>query len=147
MYIVVILALGSQSKQGVARLWAKRETRESLHMFPGVQRVWGNEPSHSQVNSHVGSWSPKWTLESLEHDCRDQNPSTRRVLYIIEKKLKFRCLKWARIAHLNIWNTNYDQKKVRLLVWLLTTKSRESTRFPCVKVACDISLKSFWRGL
>jgi hypothetical protein len=27
-------------------------------MLLGVQIVKGNEPSHSQVNSHVGSWSP-----------------------------------------------------------------------------------------
>jgi hypothetical protein len=35
------------------------------------------------------------------------------VLYIIEKLLKRRCLKWAHIAHLNIWNTSYGQKKGR----------------------------------
>ncbi len=27
---------------------------------------------------------------------------------------------------------------------VLTTKSQESTQFPCMQVACDISLKSFW---
>jgi len=35
------------------------------------------------------------------------------VLYIIGKLLKRRCLKWARIAHLDIWNTSYGQKKGR----------------------------------
>jgi hypothetical protein len=35
------------------------------------------------------------------------------VLYIIEKFLKHRCLKWARITHLDIWNTSYGQKKGR----------------------------------
>jgi hypothetical protein len=35
------------------------------------------------------------------------------VLYIIGKLLKRRCLKWACIAHLDIWNTSYDQKKGR----------------------------------
>jgi hypothetical protein len=35
------------------------------------------------------------------------------VFYIIEKILERRCLKWARIAHLDIWNTSYDQKKGR----------------------------------
>jgi hypothetical protein len=34
-------------------------------------------------------------------------------LYINGKLLKRRCLKWARIAHLNIWDASYDQKKVR----------------------------------
>jgi len=32
--------------------------------------------------------------------------------------------------------------KVKLSIWLPTTKSRESPRFPCVKVACQIPLKS-----
>jgi hypothetical protein len=109
--VVTTLALGSQPRQGVARLRAKRETRDSFHMLLGVQRVWGNEPSHSQVNSHVGSWSPKWTPESSECDCRGQNSLLGKVLYIIGKILKCRCLKWAHIAHLDIWNTSYGQKK------------------------------------
>jgi len=32
---------------------------------------------------------------------------------------------------------------VKLAIWLPTTKSRESTRFPCVQVKCDILLESF----
>jgi hypothetical protein len=35
------------------------------------------------------------------------------VLYIIEKILKRKCLKWARVAHVDIWNTSYGQKKGR----------------------------------
>jgi hypothetical protein len=61
--------------QGVIRWRAKRKTRKSFHMLPGVQRMWENEHSHSQVNSHVGSWNPKWTPKSLERNCRGQNPS------------------------------------------------------------------------
>jgi hypothetical protein len=94
--------LGSWPRQGVARLQAKRKTRESHHMLLGMQRVWGNEPSHSQVNSHVGSWIRKWTPKYSERDFRGQNPSSQRVIYIIENLLKCRCLKWARIAHLDI---------------------------------------------
>jgi len=55
----------------------------------------------------------RWTPETLESDCRGQNSMARGVLYIIEKLLERRCLKWARLAHLNIWNTSYDQKKGR----------------------------------
>jgi hypothetical protein len=44
-------------------------------------------------------------------------------LYINGKLLKCRCLKWARIAHLDIWNTSYGQKKAR------ESNSRESTNF------------------
>jgi hypothetical protein len=114
---VATLTLGSWPKQGGARLQAKRDTREALHMLSGVQRVWGNEPSHSQMNSHVGSWSPKWTPESSERNCRGQNPSPGQVLYIIGKLLKCRCLKWARIAHFNICSTSYGQKKGRESNW------------------------------
>jgi hypothetical protein len=33
------------------------------------------------------------------------------ILYIIGKLLERRCLKWARIAHLDNWNISYGQKK------------------------------------
>ncbi len=79
--------------------------------------MWGSEPSHSQGNSHVGSWSPERTPESSEHNCRGQISSPRGVLYIIGKLLKCRCLKWALIAHLDIWNTSYGQKKGRESNW------------------------------
>jgi hypothetical protein len=53
----------------------------------------------------------RWTPKTLESDCRGQNSRACDVFYIIEKIFKRRCLKWARIAHLDIWNTSYDQKK------------------------------------
>jgi hypothetical protein len=40
-----------------------------------------------------------------------------------------------------------ERPRVKLAVWLLTTESQELTRFPCVQVACDTSLKSSWQGL
>ncbi len=58
--------------------------------------------------------------------------------------MECRCLKWAHMTHLDIWNTSYAQK---LAIWLPTTKSRELIWFPCVQVACNISLKSSWQGL
>jgi hypothetical protein len=39
------------------------------------------------------------------------------VIYIIGKLLKLRCLKWARITHLDIWNTSYGQKKGQESNW------------------------------
>jgi hypothetical protein len=47
---------------------AKSETRESHFMLPGVRecaRMWGNEPPHSQMNSHFGSWNPNCYNPSL----------------------------------------------------------------------------------
>jgi hypothetical protein len=110
---VATVALGLRPRQGVAKVRVKKETRKSHHILLGMQRVWGHEPSHSQVNSHVGSWSPKRTPKSSKRDWRGQNSSPRRVFYIIGKLLKRRCLKWDRIGHLNICNKSYGQKKGR----------------------------------
>jgi hypothetical protein len=35
-----------------------------------------------------------------------------------------------------------ERLEVKLAVWLPTTESQDSIRFPCVQVACDTSLKS-----
>jgi hypothetical protein len=70
-----------------------------------------------------GSWSPKRTPKTSESVLRGQNSMACCVLYINGKLLKRRCLKWARIAHFNIWNTSYGQKKGR------ESNSRESANF------------------
>jgi hypothetical protein len=45
---------------------AKREAQGvTFHVPKSVEecrKVWENEPSHSQVNSHFGSWSPNGLL-------------------------------------------------------------------------------------
>jgi hypothetical protein len=66
--IVATLALGSRPKQRVARLRAKRETREHFTCSRECKEC--DEPSHSQVNSHVGSWSPERTPEFSERHCK-----------------------------------------------------------------------------
>jgi hypothetical protein len=110
-------SLGLVTKARGCKVAGQKGDRESHHMLPGVQRVWGNEPSHSPLNSHCGSRSTKWTLEPSERNCRGQNPLVGKVFYIIGKLLKLRWLKWACIAHLDIWNTSYDQKKGRESNW------------------------------
>jgi hypothetical protein len=65
----------------------------------------------------------RWTPETSETDLRGQISMACGALYINEKLLKRRCLKWARIAHLDIWNRSYDQKKGR------ESNSRESASF------------------
>jgi hypothetical protein len=95
---VTTLALGSRPRQGLARVWAKREARE-------CGRVW-------EWTFTLPSELPFW-----ESDCRGQNPLHWRIIYIIGKLLKLKCLKWARITHLDIWNTSYGQKKGRESNW------------------------------
>jgi len=53
----------------------------------------------------------QWIPETSKSDFRGQKLMAYGVLYIIKKFLEFRCLQWARIAHLDIWNTSYGQKK------------------------------------
>jgi hypothetical protein len=115
-------------------------------MLPRVQRVWGNEPSHSQVNSHVGSWSPERTPKSSERNCRGQNSSPRRVLYIIGKILKCRCLKWARMAHLDIWKTSYGQKKDRESNWQFDSRPLKVTNRPDL-LGCRQRATYRWKAL
>jgi hypothetical protein len=86
---VATIALGSRPRQGGCKVAGQVGDPGALHMLPGVQRMWGNEPSHSQVNSHVESWSPERIPESLERDYRGQISSPWRVLYIIAKVLRF----------------------------------------------------------
>jgi hypothetical protein len=103
------------------------------------------------LSSELPLWELEFQMDSRIFRAQSQRskPIVLKSFYIIGKLLKHRCLNWAHIAHLDIWNTSYDKKKpgVKLAVWLPTTKSRESTRFPCMQVACDIPLeKAFHVG-
>jgi len=53
----------------------------------------------------------RWTPKTSKSNFRGQNSMTCGIIYIIEKILEHRYLKWACIAHLDIWNTSYGQKK------------------------------------
>jgi hypothetical protein len=118
----------------------------ALHMLPGVQRVWRNEPSHSQVNSHVGSWSPERSPKSLERDCRGQNSLPWRFFYIIRKLLKCRCLKWACMTHLDIWNTSYGQKKGRESNWQFDSRALKVGNWPDL-LGCRWRATYRWKAL
>ncbi len=75
----------------------------------------GNAKECEGVNPHTPKWIltlpselPLWKLkfqmdpESLEGNYRGQNPLVWSVIYIIEKLLKHKCLKWAYMTHLDI---------------------------------------------
>jgi hypothetical protein len=61
----------------------------------------------------MGTWESQTTPKSLEFDCKGQNTSHWDVFYNIGKLSKCRCRKWARLSHLDIFSTNYGQKKGR----------------------------------
>jgi hypothetical protein len=60
--IIATLALGLWPRQGFAKVWAKTGHESHISCSRKCKRVWGNEPSHFQVNSHFGSWSPDGLL-------------------------------------------------------------------------------------
>ncbi len=121
------------------------------HSF-SLLRTWNATPGLS-LGMHPYKplpWSHQWTPKFSEGDCKGQNSLDWKVSYIIGKLLECRCLKWARMTHLDTWNTSYGQKKGQKsnhTIWLLTTKSQESPRFPFVQVACHIPLEISRRGL
>jgi hypothetical protein len=110
---VATLTLGSWPKQGLAKVRAKCEGRESHFMFP---RVW---ESVREWTPTLPSELPLWelesqrTLESSKNDFKGQSPLDQKVSYIIENILEHKCLKWARMTHLDTFNISYGQKKGR----------------------------------
>jgi len=75
------------------------------------------------MNPHIPKVTPTWGVGVLKDSqifrerLQGSNPSVWRIFYITENLLKHRCLKWARITHLDIWNTSYGQKKGRESNW------------------------------
>jgi hypothetical protein len=127
----------------------ERDSGVTSHVFKSAKSV-------SEWTFTLSSELPCWELESQmvsqisRTQLRGQNSSPWKVLYIIGKLLKCKCLKWVHITHLDIWSTSYGQKKGRELnlpIWLLPTKSRELTQFPCVQKTCNILLENSWQGL
>ncbi len=106
---------GNQSKK-VARVRAKKKHGSHITYSRECKKMWGSmrewtltlprQPPFWEMES-------RWTLEISKSDFKGQNSMACGVLYIIGKLLKCRCLKWAYITHLNIWNTSYGQKKGR----------------------------------
>jgi hypothetical protein len=142
---VATLALGSQLRQGFTRLWAKKEAGSHTTYSQECERVWGNEPSHPQG---VPLWDldSRWIPKFSKDDCRGQNSMVWNIPYIIGKILELICLKWARITHLDIWNTSYGQKKGcesnwQFDFWPLKVKNRPNF------LACRWRAAYSWKAL
>jgi len=68
------------------------------------------------------------------------------VPYIIGKLLELRCLKWARITHLDIWNTSYGQKKGRESNWQFESWPLKVVNRPNF-LACRWCATYYWKDL
>ncbi len=73
----------------------------------------------STLPSELSLWEleSQWTPESLENDCRGQNPLDWKVPYIIGKILERKCPKWSCITHFGNYKTSYGQEKGRESNW------------------------------
>ncbi len=89
--------------------------RKSHFMLLGVQES-GREWT-STLPNELPLWEleSRWTPKFTKSNCRGQNP-----------------LDW----------DIYIIGKLKLTIWLLTTKSLESPRFPYIQVACNTSLEN-----
>jgi hypothetical protein len=89
------------------------------------------------------------TPETSERDCKSQNTSHWGVIYTLERSWSVDVengLAWT-FRHLQHKLWLKEGSKVKLAVWLSTTKSWESTRPRCVRVECKTLLKSSWGEL
>jgi hypothetical protein len=62
------------------------------------------------------------------------------------KLLKRRCLKWARITHLDIWNTSYGQKKGRESNWQFDSRPLKVGNWPLPDVRFESATRP-WKAL
>jgi hypothetical protein len=83
--IVATVALGSWPRQGLARVRAKREARESHFMLLGVQKIVREWTLTLPRELPLWESESGWTLKFLERDCKSQNSLDWGVLYIIGK--------------------------------------------------------------
>jgi hypothetical protein len=93
------LSLGFVPKQRLTKVWAKNEPRNHISCSRSAKKCEG-------MNPHTPKWTPTLGIgipmgsEFLEGDCRGQNSLNWKVIYIIEKLLKRKCLKWACMTNL-----------------------------------------------
>jgi hypothetical protein len=109
---------GAKAKrpQGCGPKGSPRVTSHTPGNVRKCEGVWGSEHSHSQGNSHFGRWSP------------GELP------------------KWARIAHLDIWNTSYDQKKGRESNWQFDSRSLKVGNQPLPDIRFESTTRR-WKAL
>jgi hypothetical protein len=80
-------------------------------MLPGVQESEWEWTLTLPKGIQLWELESRCTPESSKRDFRSQKSMAKGIIYTIGKFLERRCLKWARIAHLDIWNIGYGQKK------------------------------------
>jgi len=105
------------------------------HVLMVSQPHFGAKCENATHTPKSGKMESFWTAKNSEDDLRGQISSPWRVPYINEKLLKLRCPKWPRIAHLDICNPSYGQKKGRESNWQFDSQPLKVGNQPLPDVA------------
>ncbi len=108
--------------------------------------VWRNEPPTLPSELPLWELESRWTPESLESDCRGQNPLDWKVLYIIQNFLECRCLKWDLMTHLDTSNTSYAKRRVGSQIGKFNSWSLKVRNWPDF-LACRWRATYCWKAL
>ncbi len=106
--------------------------------------MWGNEPPHSQVDSHFGNWSPDGFLNLQRVIAEVKIQWIKKFLIPLKSFWNFYVrngIAWP-LGYLKQKLWSKERSKVKLPIWLSTTKNRELSWFCCVQMTCHISLES-----
>jgi hypothetical protein len=91
-------------------------------------------------------WIEEFLILSKYNNYKGQNPLDSRIFYIIKKLLELRCLKWARMTHLDTSNTSYGQKKGRESNWQFDSRPLKVKNHPNF-LACRWRATYHWKAL
>jgi len=147
---VATLTLGSWPRQGLVRLWDKKEAREAHLIHSGVQesvREWTLTLLSELPLWELESW---WTSEFSRNDCKGSKPIGLKSSLYHWKAIELYMFKMGShdpFGHLEHKLWLEERLGVKLTMWLPTIKSQESTQFSYVQVACTIPLERSRPGL
>jgi hypothetical protein len=140
------LSLGLATKARVCKSVGQDWAQESHFMLPWVQKSVREWTFTLPREFPLWELESRWTLKFSENDFKGQNSLDWSVPYIIGKLFERRCLKWACMTHLNIWNTSYGQKKGRESNWQFDFRPLKVGNRPDL-LACRWHATDRWKDL
>jgi hypothetical protein len=107
--------------------------------------LWGKceDETHTPKSGNLES---SRTPTTSELDCKGQNTSPWGVPYTVGKVSKFKCRKWPRMGHSDIYSTSYGQKKGWESNWQFDSRAQKVKNRPDLGV-CGRSATHHWKAL
>jgi hypothetical protein len=100
---IATLALGLRPRQRGCKGAGQEKAQESHHILPRMEESVREWTLTLSMQLPLWEIESRWTLEISKNAFKGQNLMACGVFYIIGKLLEHKCLKWVRIAHLDIW--------------------------------------------